>query len=80
MTFWCSLLGGTELATKKGQYHGESVVRQVGFTLALPHGDMAVAAALQGRWADGGGVESLLPVLGTEQTFDRELVPLYPGL
>ena len=41
---------------------------------------MAVAAALEGRWADGGGVESLLPALGTEQTLDRELVPLYPGL
>lgn len=46
VTFWCSLLVGTELATKKGQYHSESVVRQVGFILALPHGDMAVAAAL----------------------------------
>lgn len=26
VTFWCSLLGGTKLATKKGQYCGESVV------------------------------------------------------
>lgn len=68
------------MTTKKGQYHGESVVRQVGFILALPHGDMAVAAPLQGRWAGGGGVESLLPVLGTEEALDGELVPLCPGM
>ena len=52
----------------------------MGFILALPHGDTAEAAALQGRWADGGVVESLLLVWGTEQALDGELVPLCSGL